>query len=121
MITNSALLVTQDTNPYHNLGLEEYLLGKVPAGTCLLYLWQNRHTVVIGKNQNAWKECQVGLLTAENGFLARRISGGGAVYQDMGNLCFTFIMADKDYDLKRQTEVILEAVKACLLYTSRCV
>lgn len=111
MINNCLVLDTTSTNPYHNLALEEYLLGKVPAGSCLLYLWQNRHTVVIGKNQNAWKECQVGLLEAEQGFLARRISGGGAVYQDLGNLCFTFIMAEADYDLSRQTKVILDAVQ----------
>lgn len=111
MINNCLVLDTANTNPYHNLALEEYLLKKVPVGSCLLYLWQNRHTVVIGKNQNAWKECQVGLLEAEQGFLARRISGGGAVYQDLGNLCFTFIMAEEDYDLARQTKVILDAVQ----------
>jgi len=111
MISKCMVLDTVSTNPYHNLAMEEYLLERVEPGTCLLYLWQNRHTVVIGKNQNAWKECQVGLLEKEQGFLARRLSGGGAVYHDMGNLCFTFIMAEEDYNLDRQLQVILDAVR----------
>lgn len=105
------VLLSTTYNPWYNLSLEEYLLDKVKESEVIFYLWQNQNTVVIGRNQNAWKECHCSLLEKNGYKLARRLSGGGAVFHDLGNLNFTFLMGKGDYDLKRQLSVILEAVK----------
>ncbi len=106
------IYISNSYNPYFNLALEEMLFRNLPKDTVILYLWQNQNTVVIGKSQNAWKECRVSQLEADGGFLARRTSGGGAVYHDLGNLCYTFIAPETHYDLERQLKVILEAVSS---------
>jgi lipoate-protein ligase A len=110
MINKAKYIVSDRISPYYNLSLEEYLLENVNDETCILYLWQNQNTVVIGKNQNCWKECNIKELEKNGGYLARRLSGGGAVFHDLGNLNFTFLINKKDYDVDRQLEVILLAL-----------
>ncbi len=112
MIQRVQTILSKGFNPYENIALEAYLLQSVEPGTCILYLWQNQNTVVIGKNQNAWKECKILDLEKDGGHLARRLSGGGAVFHDMGNLNFTFIVNQKDYDVDRQLQVILKALES---------
>ena len=109
MITKLEFFESTGFNPYINLATEKHLMDITQPGSCVLYLWQNQNTVVIGKNQNAWAECHTSLLQEEGGLLARRLSGGGAVFHDVGNLNFTFLMCKEDYDLDKQLSVIQSA------------
>ena len=111
MIKTLQIYKSNSTDPYENLAVEKLLLDKVAEDTLILYLWQNRKTVVIGKNQNPWAECNCRLLEEEGGKLARRLSGGGAVFHDLGNLNFTFLCHEENYDLTRQQEVLLDACR----------
>lgn len=102
---------SKSNNPWFNLALEEFLFNNVKKDEVILYLWQNDNTIVIGKNQNPWKECRCKEFEVIGGRIARRLSGGGAVFHDMGNLNFTFIMHRDRFNIKRQLQVIIDAVK----------
>lgn len=109
---NNKIICSTSHNPYYNLALEEYLLSKVKPNEVILYLWQNKNTVVIGSNQNPWRECDLLKIRSDDVKLVRRLSGGGAVYHDLGNLNFTFIASDDFYDVERQLSCILYAVNS---------
>lgn len=105
------VIISKETDPCYNLALEEELLRNINEDEIILYLWQNHKTVVIGRNQNPFLECDVDKMKHYGVQLARRISGGGTVYHDMGNLNFTFVSKDSDSNIQRQLRVIKNAVE----------
>jgi lipoate-protein ligase A len=98
-------------DPYFNLSFEKYLFENVPDDEVIFYLWQNERTVVCGRNQNIYKECNLTALNKLGGKVARRLSGGGAVFHDLGNLNFSFIARDALYDVDKQLGIIEDALK----------
>ncbi len=102
---------SRSLDPYYNLALEGHLLHCCREGERILYLWQNERTVVLGRNQDAESECPVELLKRDGIHLARRSSGGGAVYHDRENLNYTFLARERDYDVPGQLEVVLSALR----------
>ena len=99
------------TNPYYNLAVEEYMLRH--ADDEVFMLWQNEPSVIIGKNQNAYAEVDTALAKERGIHIARRITGGGAVYHDLGNINYTFISpngAAKPLDFEYFTRPIRSAL-----------
>ena len=111
MIERATVFVAKGHNSHRNLALEALLTESMPAGEAGLMLWQNDNAVIIGAGQNAWRECDIAAMERDHVALARRPSGGGAVFHDLGNLNFTFVAPSGDYNVSRQLEVICRAVK----------
>lgn len=110
----TVLILESDTlDVYQNQATELALFRAVTQDEVALFLWTNDRTVVIGRNQDALAECRVEQLEADGGHLARRLSGGGAVYHDKGNLNFTFFARKRNFDKEKNFEVIFEAMRAC--------
>lgn len=86
--------VNHEHNPYYNLALEE-VLAKAAFDEDILMLWQNTDAVIIGRNQNAYEELNIEAVNQDDIAIVRRLSGGGAVFQDLGNACYTFIVNTK--------------------------
>lgn len=106
------LRFTGKTNPFYNLAAEEILFRD--SREDIFMLWQNEPTVVIGKNQNMYAEVMLPYTEAEHIHVARRITGGGAVYHDLGNINYSFITSrDKAevLDFAYFTRPIIDALK----------
>ena len=103
-------ICSENTSPYYNLALERSLFDFVDKDMVILYLWQNSHTIVIGKNQNAYAECKVDEFIGAGGTLARRPSGGGAVYHDLGNLNFSIICKESIAKEHTYQRIVKEAL-----------
>ena len=104
-----------NTDPYFNLASEEYILKKFNDNVTML--WQNKETVVLGKNQNAYAEINLDYIAKHNITVTRRLTGGGCVFHDLGNINFSFIYnvsADKRENIlnfKYFTEPIIYALQ----------
>jgi len=102
------IVQSKSTDVYRNLAVEEWLLDHAPQ-LPVLFLYVNDPCVVIGKNQNPWRECRLSLMEEEGVELARRISGGGAVYHDVGNLNVSVMVPRTEYVEQKQYDLIFKA------------
>ncbi|WP_434357036.1 lipoate--protein ligase [Parasalinivibrio latis] len=106
------VLLSTSTNPWFNLAVEDTIFRNMPADQRVLFLWRNADTVVVGRAQNPWKECNTAKMEADGITLARRQSGGGAVFHDLGNTNFTFMAGKPEYDKTVSTNIVLNALKS---------
>lgn len=105
------ILDNRNTNPYFNIAAEEYLLKEFGEDIFMLYI--NEPSIVAGKHQNMMAEVNYRFVTENNIPVIRRISGGGTVYHDLGNLNFLFISNSKagnQIDFKRYTQPIIDVL-----------
>ena len=105
-------IIHSSTDPYFNLAAEEYVLHNF-SDNCFM-LWRNENTIVVGKHQNTLAEINMDYIREKNISVVRRLTGGGAVFHDLGNLNFTFIMNGHDghlVDFKKYTLPILEVLR----------
>ncbi|REK71412.1 lipoate--protein ligase [Paenibacillus paeoniae] len=102
------------TDPALNLALEEYILRSLPNEDDYLLFYMNEPSIIIGKNQNTVEEINAEYVKENNLHVVRRLSGGGAVYHDLGNLNFSFIMKDDGgsfHNFKKFTEPVVNALR----------
>ena len=100
-------------DPYFNLALEEYLFEELGRSLPCFMLWQNDNTIVVGKYQNTAEEINQAFVDAHHIRVARRLSGGGAVYHDKGNLNFTFVVdqgSNPAFNFKIFVQPVVEAL-----------
>ena len=106
------LYVSTSGDGWRNLAVDEYFLDTLGPDDMMLYFYVNKNAVIIGQGQNPWAECRLAEMDRDGVQLVRRITGGGAVFHDEGNLNFSFIAGEGRYDLERQFGLILNAVRA---------
>lgn len=103
------------TDPRINLAIEEYALKNLPNNDDYLLFYINGPSIIIGKNQNTIEEINDQYVKENNIHVVRRLSGGGAVYHDLGNLNFSFIMTDDGrsfHNFKKFTEPVVAALQS---------
>lgn len=106
------LFISDSRDGWRNLAVDEYFIDTLGEEDMLLYFYINGNAVIIGRGQNPWAECNLAAMDRDGVQLVRRITGGGAVFHDSGNLNFSFIAGEKIYNLERQLGMILNAVRS---------
>lgn len=102
------------TDPRINLAIEEYMLNHLDLDDMYLLFYINEPSIIIGRNQNTFEEINVDYVREHNVHVVRRLSGGGAVYHDLGNLNFSFLAKsseDSFRDFRKFTEPVVSALR----------
>lgn len=89
-------LESSETDPRYNLALEQYVFDSLPPEHEYFMLWRNDNAIIVGKHQNTAGEVNAAYVREKGIRVVRRLSGGGAVYHDLGNVNFTFIVTSKN-------------------------
>jgi lipoate-protein ligase A len=105
------VFLSDSFNPHLNLATEEWIFHNLDPSQQILFLWRNEETVVIGRNQNPWSECNLAQMKTDKVHLARRTTGGGAVFHDLGNTNFTFLSPKESYRRDNNVQIIFNALK----------
>ncbi|KAJ7506573.1 hypothetical protein B0H11DRAFT_1706566 [Mycena galericulata] len=108
----NSVYISQSTDPLFNLTFEDWLFRHSPPEKPLLFLYRNRPCVVIGRNQNPWKEVNMDALRSREVPFVRRRSGGGTVYHDLGNTNFSIHLARREFDRRVTAQIVLRAVRS---------
>jgi len=106
------IVESQSLDVYRNLAIEEGLMEYAVDSGPVLFLWQSDCAVVMGKNQNPWRECRLDRMRDDAVPLARRISGGGTVYHDAGNLNYCVIVDRREYREQQAYDMVCDALSA---------
>ncbi|XP_005400796.1 PREDICTED: lipoyltransferase 1, mitochondrial [Chinchilla lanigera] len=110
-VKSGLILQSVSNDVYQNLAVEDWIHDHVSLeGKPILFFWRNSPSLVIGRHQNPWQECNLTLMREGGVKLARRLSGGGAVYHDMGNINLTFFTAKAKYDRMKNLKLIVRAL-----------
>ena len=107
-------LRNSSTDPHYNMSFDEYCLERFPSDETVFYLWRNAPSVIIGLNQNVYSEVNLPYLEDNGIVLARRVTGGGAVYHDLQNLNYTIVgrSGDLDRDYPGYLHFVLDALRS---------
>ena len=117
--------ISTSHDPFLNLSIEHYLLQRSAPDSALLFLYRNRPSIIIGRNQNPWLEVNLALLNASSHLpeteppglgavdLVRRRSGGGTVFHDEGNVNWTIICPSSKFTRDKHAEMVVRALRSC--------
>lgn len=100
------------SNPFQNLAIENKLLEKIADEEKYLFIYVNAPSIVMGRFQNPWVECDIKKIIQDDVFFVRRQSGGGSVYHDLGNVNYSFINGSRDHEKNINNEIILKTLEA---------
>ncbi|KAH6570687.1 hypothetical protein BASA50_007622 [Batrachochytrium salamandrivorans] len=109
-LRQASIYISHVSDPWINLAFEDWLFQTQKQSKYQLMLYRNSPSVIIGRNQNPWRECNVLALNRDKVPIVRRKSGGGTVYHDMGNTNYSITMPRDEFDRKRNANLVSQAL-----------